>query len=98
MHDEHSPSGYGSRPIRLMGHESDVEGGCRRLNAITCTTRQVDGVTGRFGRPLPLFRLFAQPLMAILFAIRDGNQDLLLREGRGACLSALSFDPAHSLL
>jgi len=36
---------------------------------------------GRFDGPLH-FRLFVQPLMAILFAVRDGSRDA--REGRGA--------------
>ena len=37
----------------------------------------------RFDGPLH-FRLFIQPLMAILFAVRDGSRDA--REGRGAYL------------
>jgi len=46
----------------------------------------------RFDGPLH-FRLFAQPLMAILFAVRDGNRDA--REGRSAYLSALLTDPTQ---
>lgn len=46
----------------------------------------------RFDGPLH-FRLFVQPLMAILFAIRDGRRDA--REGRSAYLWALLTDPAQ---
>jgi hypothetical protein len=44
----------------------------------------------RFDGPLH-FRLFVQPLMAILFAIRDGSRDA--REGRGAYLWSFVTDP-----
>jgi hypothetical protein len=44
----------------------------------------------RFDGPLH-FRLFVQPLMAILFAIRDGRRDA--REGRSAYLWSLFTDP-----
>ena len=47
---------------------------------------------GRFDGPLH-FRLFVQPLMAILFAVRDGTRDA--REGRSAYLWALLTDPAQ---
>src|SRR5215470_7921282 len=47
---------------------------------------------GRFDGPLH-FRLFVQPLMAILFAIRDGNRDA--REGRSAYLWSLLTDPGE---
>ena len=47
---------------------------------------------GRFDGPLH-FRLFVQPLMAILFAVRDGNRDS--RAGRGAYLWSLVSDPAQ---
>jgi hypothetical protein len=47
---------------------------------------------GRFDGPLH-FRLFVQPLMAILFALRDGTRDA--REGRSAYLWALLSDPAQ---
>jgi hypothetical protein len=43
----------------------------------------------RFDGPLH-FRLFVQPLMAILFAVRDGRQDA--REGRGAYLWSFLTD------
>jgi len=45
----------------------------------------------RFDGPLH-FRLFVQPLMAILFAVRDGRQDA--REGRSAYLWSFLTD-AH---
>jgi hypothetical protein len=45
---------------------------------------------GRFDGPLH-FRLFVQPLMAILFALRDGTRDA--REGRSAYLWSLFTDP-----
>ena len=44
----------------------------------------------RFDGPLH-FRLFVQPLMAILFAVRDGSTDA--REGRGAYLWSFVTDP-----
>jgi hypothetical protein len=47
---------------------------------------------GRFDGPLH-FRLFVQPLMAILFAVRDGTRDA--REGRSAYLWSLLTDPAQ---
>ena len=47
---------------------------------------------GRFDGPLH-FRLFVQPLMAIVFAVRDGSRDA--REGRGAYLWSLATDPAQ---
>jgi len=46
----------------------------------------------RFDGPLH-FRLFVQPLMAILFAVRDGRRDA--RDGRGAYLWALLTDRAE---
>ena len=46
----------------------------------------------RFDGPLH-FRLFVQPLMAILFALRDGGKDA--REGRGAYLWSLASDPTQ---
>jgi len=47
---------------------------------------------GRFDGPLH-FRLFVQPLMAILFAVRDGTRDA--REARNAYLWALLTDPGQ---
>jgi len=46
---------------------------------------------GRFDGPLH-FRLFMQPLMAILLAVHDGRQDA--RAGRGAYLWTVLTDPA----
>ena len=48
----------------------------------------------RFDGPMH-FRLFLQPLMAIVFAIRDGSRDA--REGRSAYLWSLATDPAQRL-
>ena len=47
---------------------------------------------GRFDGPLH-FRLIMQPVMAIAFAVRDGNRDA--REGRGAYFWSLISDPAQ---
>jgi predicted PurR-regulated permease PerM len=47
---------------------------------------------GRFDGPLH-FRLFVQPLMAVLFAVRDGTRDA--REGRSAYLWTLLTNPAQ---
>jgi len=47
---------------------------------------------GRFDGPLH-FRLFVQPLMAILFAVRDGSRDA--REGRSAYGWAVLTDSAQ---
>ena len=47
---------------------------------------------GRFDGPLH-FRLIMQPLMAILFAVRDGRRDA--REGRSAYLWSLLSDAAQ---
>ncbi len=44
----------------------------------------------RFDGPLH-FRLFVQPIMAMLFAARDGNRDA--REGRSAYLWTVLTDP-----
>ena len=46
----------------------------------------------RFDGPLH-FRLFVQPLMAILFAARDGRRDA--REGRHAYLWSFLTDPSQ---
>ena len=48
----------------------------------------------RFDGPLH-FRLFVQPVMAILFAVRDGSRDA--REGRSAFLWSPVSDPAERL-
>jgi hypothetical protein len=49
-------------------------------------------VLARFDGPLH-FRLIVQPLMAILFAVRDGSRDS--REGRAAYLWSLATDPTQ---
>jgi hypothetical protein len=49
-------------------------------------------VLARFDGPLH-FRLIVQPLMAILFAVRDGRRDS--REGRAAYLWSLATDPTQ---
>ena len=46
----------------------------------------------RFDGPLH-FRLIAQPLMAIFFAVRDGRRDA--REGRGAYIWKFVHKPDH---
>ena len=46
----------------------------------------------RFDGPLH-FRLIMQPLMAILFAVRDGRRDA--REGRGAYIWKFVYKPEH---
>jgi hypothetical protein len=46
----------------------------------------------RFDGPLH-FRLFVQPLVAILFAVRDGSRDA--REGRSPYLWTFLTDPAQ---
>jgi len=53
-------------------------------------TIYVNDFIARFDGPMH-FRLFVQPLMAIIFAIRDGRRDA--REGRGAYLWTLVSDP-----
>jgi hypothetical protein len=46
----------------------------------------------RFDGPLH-FRLIMQPLMAVLFAIRDGTRDA--RQGKSAYFWSLLIDPVH---
>ena len=50
------------------------------------------GFMARFDGPMH-FRLFLQPLMAILFAVRDGRRDA--REGRSAYLWTFLTDRAQ---
>ncbi len=52
----------------------------------------INDFIGRFDGPLH-FRLFVQPLMAILLAARDGSRDA--REGRSAYAWTLLSDPAQ---
>ncbi len=47
---------------------------------------------GRVDGPMH-FRLFMQPIMAVVFAVRDGNRDA--RAGRGAYLWSLATDAAQ---
>lgn len=49
-------------------------------------------VLARFDGPLH-FRLIVQPLMAILFAVRDGSRDS--RAGRAAYLWSVATDPTQ---
>ncbi len=55
-------------------------------------TRIWENLVGRIGGPMSL-RLYLQPTMAIIFAIRDGLKDA--REGRPAFFWALFTDPVH---
>jgi hypothetical protein len=53
-------------------------------------TRLWNDLTGRIGGPMS-FRLFLQPMMALIFAIRDGLKDA--REGRPAYFYSLFTRP-----
>lgn len=55
-------------------------------------SRIFENMVGRIGGPLN-FRIVLQPLVAIIFAIRDGVKDA--HEGRGAYFWDLFPDPAH---
>jgi uncharacterized membrane protein len=55
-------------------------------------TRLWDDLIGRIGGPMS-FRLFLQPAMALIFAIRDGLKDA--REGRPAYFYSLFTDPVN---
>jgi hypothetical protein len=55
-------------------------------------TRFFENLAGRVGGPLN-FRLILQPIMAILFAIRDGRKDA--REGRAPYFWSLFTHSAH---
>jgi hypothetical protein len=52
----------------------------------------VEGFLARLQGPMS-FRLFLQPLVALVFAIRDGRKDA--REGRPPYFWALFTDPGH---
>ncbi len=54
--------------------------------------RFLDNLAGRVSGPMH-FRIFLQPLMAIIFAIKDGRKDAL--EGRPAYFWAIFTDPEH---
>jgi hypothetical protein len=55
-------------------------------------TRFFDDLVARVSGPMH-FRLVLQPLMAIIFAVRDGRKDA--REGRPAFFWALFTDPGR---
>jgi len=55
-------------------------------------TRALENLVGRVHGPMS-FRLVLQPLMAVIFAIRDGRKDA--REGRAPYFWTLFTDPAH---
>jgi hypothetical protein len=55
-------------------------------------TRIFDNLLGRFDGPMH-FRIVLQPLMAVIFAIRDGRKDA--REGRVAYFWALFTEPGN---
>ena len=55
-------------------------------------TRFMENIVGRVHGPMN-FRLLLQPLMAIIFAFRDGRKDA--REGKAAFGWALFTDPDH---
>jgi hypothetical protein len=55
-------------------------------------SRFFDNLVGRVSGPMH-FRLVLQPLMACIFAFRDGRKDA--REGRPAFFWAIFTDPEH---
>jgi hypothetical protein len=55
-------------------------------------TRIFENLIDRVSGPMK-FRLFLQPLMATIFAIRDGRKDA--REGRSPYFWAVFTDPEH---
>ena len=55
-------------------------------------TRFTENIVGRVHGPMN-FRMVLQPLMAVLFAWRDGRQDA--RDGKAAFGWALATDPSH---
>jgi hypothetical protein len=55
-------------------------------------SRFITDLIGRTDGPMS-FRVYIQPIMAIVFAIRDGRRDC--REGRGPFGWALLTDPEH---
>jgi hypothetical protein len=57
-------------------------------------TRVFEHLVGRVHGPMH-FRMIFQPLMAVIFAIRDGRQDA--REGRAPYFWALFTEPRHRL-
>ena len=59
---------------------------------VASVTRMMENLVGRVHGPMS-FRLVLQPLMAVIFAIRDGRKDA--REGRAPYFWTLFTDPAH---
>lgn len=57
-------------------------------------TRFFENLVGRVHGPMS-FRMIFQPLMAVIFAIRDGRKDA--REGRLPYFWALFTEPGHRL-
>jgi hypothetical protein len=57
-------------------------------------TRFFENLVGRIHGPMN-FRFFLQPLMAVIFAIRDGREDS--RDGRVPYFWALFTEPGHRL-
>jgi hypothetical protein len=55
-------------------------------------TRIAENLVGRVHGPMS-FRLFLQPTMAVIFAIRAGRRDA--RDGRGAYFWSLFTEPSH---
>ncbi|MEZ4599619.1 MAG: hypothetical protein R2940_07505 [Syntrophotaleaceae bacterium] len=55
-------------------------------------TRMLEDLVGRFHGPLT-FRFILQPIMAILFAIRDGYKDA--KSGKAPYFYALFTSPGH---
>jgi hypothetical protein len=55
-------------------------------------TREMENLVGRVHGPMS-FRLIIQPLMAVVFAVRDGRKDA--QEGKAPYLWALFTNPAH---
>ena len=55
-------------------------------------TRMMENLVGRVHGPMS-FRLILQPLMAVIFAIRDGRRDS--REGKAPYFWALFTSPEH---
>jgi len=58
----------------------------------TSASTLITDLIGRTDGPMS-FRVYIQPIMAIIFAIRDGRRDF--REGRGPYGWALLNDPEH---
>jgi hypothetical protein len=84
---------------RLRGSQRDgpdralsLSVGEKRLNMEDFLARFVGNLVDRVSGPMK-FRLVLQPLMAVIFAIRDGRRDA--REGRPPYFWTLFTDPDH---